>query len=862
VWKDVYLTATAPAAAAITYVVPQIFYQGDYPTARLRDGEHAGFHVAVRVHFSAAAAVHGVLLLRAEWRGGEEVTARLALPAGESNATIQTKASAAQVHLWWPNGVGRQHLYNLTVTFAPDAPPLPPLDVASGVVEQLPPQQLPQPQPQLPQPPQPAMHAARSLSEVAAAAAAAVSASRTVGFRYVALVTGNDTDSAYVATAHASEGTSSHGMYLRVNGVVLWSRGANVIPMEELEGRLSARAHVAMVRAAKEARFTMVRVWGGGMFLPDAFYDACDADGLLVYHDMQFAQSGHAPKPTPPQDGELRHVVRRLSSHASLVVWDGCNECRVLMGSPTAVYATFVMAVVAEEDRSRAVWPSCPALGWTGGVHMLDALPNGLALTTPASGASLETHGPYLHGSGFPAVNGHAGLHLFAPAMPIHVAAAPTGPALPNIFASEFGAVAMSSFESMTATLAPQHWGLHAGQPDDACAGSFAQTCEGPNVMAERNYPCDPLVVVYFGAQPAGYFNQTGEAAFKRQLYQCMLAQALHMKGDIETRRAQNQLGLLVWQLNEIWPTGGWGSLEYGTAAPGQVVGGRWKPLHYFYRRSLLADVMAACGAAGANNCYIKNDAAGERFDGTVVVRALAFATGAVRTLATVDVALAEGAGTSARFTVDLSTVDAATHLLLISCHTAAAPHVPLSLNEELLAPPGDLHLPSATVGAAVADQANRDGTVNVTVRSSSTALYVTLTTRAHGHFSDNAFAMPPGERQLTFVPLDTPDPRGLAASLRVEHLQPYLSHPPAAPADPAAPVKPAVKAANAIVSHHRIEYLSEPLGVDEPRPRFSWSLSLAVPPSAAARGRKQASYWFMLAPHLTNPFKPFYSSL
>jgi hypothetical protein len=284
--------------------------------------------------------------------------------------------------------------------------------------------------------------------------------------------------------------------------------------------------------------------------------------------------------------------------------------------------------------------------------------------------------------------------------------------------------------------------------------------------------------------------------------------------------------------------------------------------LHYFYRRSLLADVMAACGAAGANNCYIKNDAAGERFDGTVVVRALAFATGAVRTLATVDVALAEGAGTSARFTVDLSTVDAATHLLLISCHTAAAPHVPLSLNEELLAPPGDLHLPSATVGAAVADQANRDGTVNVTVRSSSTALYVTLTTRAHGHFSDNAFAMPPGERQLTFVPLDTPDPRGLAASLRVEHLQPYLSHPPAAPADPAAPVKPAVKAANAIVSHHRIEYLSEPLGVDEPRPRFSWSLSLAVPPSAAARGRKQASYWFMLAPHLTNPFKPFYSSL
>ena len=76
-----------------------------------------------------------------------------------------------------------------------------------------------------------------------------------------------------------------------------------------------------------------------------------------------------------------------------------------------------------------------------------------------------------------------------------------------------------------------------------------------------------------------------------------------------------------------------------------------------------------------------------------------------------------------------------------------------------------------------------------------STALYVTLTTRAHGRFSDNAFAMPPGERRLSFVPLGTPDPKGLAASLRVEHLQPYLSHQPAAPADPAAPAAAAAKA-------------------------------------------------------------------
>ena len=407
--------------------------------------------------------------------------------------------------------------------------------------------------------------------------------------------------------------------------------------------------------------------------------------------------------------------MRRLSHHASIVVWDGCNECQVYMGTDTAVYAEFVLAQVAAEDASRAVWPSCPALGWASGVDPLTSRPNGRNLTTPDAGATIEVHGPYQHGTGFPAVNGADALELFDANLPINVTpGAATGVGLPSVFASEFGMSVFSSFESMAPTLAEEHWGVHAGAAPDACAGDFERECVGDNPMSDRNYPCDNVIAVYFGS--GDDLNATGEAAFKRQLWRCMIGQALWIKSDIETRRASNTFGTLVWQLNEIWPTGGWGSLEYGTAAPGQVVGGRWKPLHYFYRRSLLADVMAACGAAGADNCYVKNDAAGERFDGTVVVRALAFATGAVRTLATVDVALAEGAGTSARFTVDLSTVDAATHLLLISCHAAAAPHVPLSLNEELLAPPSDLHLPTTTVSAAVADQANRDGTVNVSV--------------------------------------------------------------------------------------------------------------------------------------------------
>jgi beta-mannosidase len=183
-----------------------------------------------------------------------------------------------------------------------------------------------------------------------------------------------------VAASKGQDGTEKLGMLWRINGAAIFSKGANMIPMEELEGRMSAVAHRQLVQSAVDGGMNTLRVWGGGMFLPREWYEACDELGIMVYHDMQYAQGGHSPKNNAVQDAELRHQIRRLASHASIVMWDGCNECRVLMGKATGIYATFVMTVVAEEDQSRAIWPSCPALGWTGGVDRLTSIPNGKPL--------------------------------------------------------------------------------------------------------------------------------------------------------------------------------------------------------------------------------------------------------------------------------------------------------------------------------------------------------------------------------------------------------------------------------------------------------------------------------------------------
>ena len=115
----------------------------------------------------------------------------------------------------------------------------------------------------------------------------------------------------------------------------LYSRGANMVPMEELEGRLTGAAHRILVKSSADAGMNTLRVWGGGIFLPTEFYDACDEYGVMVYHDMAYASNGnggtHGPIATPTQDAELRHQIRRLSHHPAIVIWDGVNE--VVVGS-------------------------------------------------------------------------------------------------------------------------------------------------------------------------------------------------------------------------------------------------------------------------------------------------------------------------------------------------------------------------------------------------------------------------------------------------------------------------------------------------------------------------------------------------
>jgi len=363
----------------------------------------------------------------------------------------------------------------------------------------------------------------------------------------------------------------------------------------------------------------------------------------------------------------------------------------------------------------------------------------------------------------------------------------------PNQFASEFGAVTLQSFESMTATLAPEHWGIHGGAPSDTCGGGFAKSCKGDNVMAQRNYPMDGMIEAFFGKQD---FNATGEGPFKQQCYQSMIAQALNIKGEVEQQRSKNMFGTITWQYGEIWPTGGWGSVEYSTPVAGQVMGGRWKPLQYWYRASIYADVMAACGAD--STCYVRNDFPFD-FQGHLTVKSVSLKDGTTTALHDAPLSLAAGPGTVNFFHANVSTVSTTGSVIIATVTQSSAQRaqartsegrpsprlVPsvsaggtdvVSANVQLLSTPGTLAVQPSGLKASVAKAPNADGTVDITLTGNNVAVYATLTTLAHGRFSDNAFVFTPPSATVQFVPFKgaTFDMEMLTSSLRVEDLSSY----------------------------------------------------------------------------------------
>jgi len=327
--------------------------------------------------------------------------------------------------------------------------------------------------------------------------------------------------------------------------------------------------------------------------------------------------------------------------------------------------------------------------------------------------------------------------------VPIEVNQFPIGFDYPNYFVSEFGASVFSSFESMSSSLKKENWGLHGDLVGTSsnCTVVFenCNDCRGDNVMAQRNYPCDSHIEAYFEDDS---LSNVGEEAFQRQLYKCMLSQMLWMKGAIEMARNRNSFGSLIWQLNENWPTGGWGLVEYGSEEKknGQVVGGRWKPLMYLLSRTLFRNVFATCGKHG--KCFVRNDGE-DIFEGRVDVKY--WNTTNALTILRKQVKLNPKSIEYFTIVVD----DAADSYVLELAVSDLNEVESMGQNIVLMVPPKRLAFLSVDAQIVIESANICDDGIEVTLKTDETVLYVVMTTTSQGRFTDNAFSMTQQTRKV-----------------------------------------------------------------------------------------------------------------
>ena len=352
--------------------------------------------------------------------------------------------------------------------------------------------------------------------------------------------------------------------YFKVNGTPLYMKGANYIPEDMITSWMSKeRTQKLLEQCVGDAHMNMLRIWGGGIYPPDYFYEICDTLGILVWQDFMFAGSTY-----PYSDEYINNVrkeaekqVIRYKNHPSLALWCGNNEIsegyynwgwqnsmgwsdeeyKEMKDGYDKLFEEMLDEVVKTNDKSRPYWPSSPKNGW-------------------GRAASLTEGDVHYWG-------------VWWGELPYEIYREKVGR-----FNSEFG---YQSYPSMS-TLKMIDENLDFDNP---VIQAHQKHARGEKLIKEH-------VVKYFG-EPKD---------FEDYVYLSQLSQAYGMDVAISAQRSSRprSMGSLYWQLNDAWPSISWASIDYY---------GNKKAFHYKLSE-MYAPILLGMdeNANGSYNLWISND--------------------------------------------------------------------------------------------------------------------------------------------------------------------------------------------------------------------------------------------------------------
>ena len=333
-----------------------------------------------------------------------------------------------------------------------------------------------------------------------------------------------------------------------INDIKFFAMGADYIPEDNILPRCNSERTRKLLSNCVAANFNSIRVWGGGLYPDDYFFDICDELGLVVWQDFMFACANYRLTKEFEDNilSELKGQIRRLAHHASLGLWCGNNEMEMFVGQGTwgakneiksdyvKMYEYLFPRLLEEEDPDRFYWPASPSSGGAfdypndpdrGDVHYWEVWHGNKPFTEYR-----QFYFRYLSEFGF------------------------------QSFPS------MRTIESFT-------------EPEDRNVFSYIME------KHQRNAAANGKIMNYM-EQTFLYPNSLDTLVYASQLLQ---AEAIRYGVEHFRRNRGRCMGTVYWQLNDCWPVASWASIDYY---------GRWKALHYFAKR-FFAPLMLSCEEEG-----------------------------------------------------------------------------------------------------------------------------------------------------------------------------------------------------------------------------------------------------------------------
>jgi len=335
--------------------------------------------------------------------------------------------------------------------------------------------------------------------------------------------------------------------YFKLNGVPVFMKGANYIPADNFIPRVSKNDYEKLINTAVDCNMNMLRVWGGGIYEDDNFYDLCDEKGILVWQDFMFA-CGMYPADTAFLNNvknEATYQVNRLTNHPCIALWCGNNEISEgwynwdwqkqygysandsakIWNNYTLLFDTLIKNVVNTFDAKTPYWPSSPKYGWGRKESLLEG----------------DSHywGVWWGMEPFSMYENKIGR-----------------------FMSEYGFQAYPADETMKTYL------------------DFKTSSAGDNMNPfwHNKHPQGFQTIDNYLLRD--YYNATDHKnAVKHYTYLSQLLQANGITTAIEAHRRARPycMGTLYWQFNDCWPGVSWSGMDYY---------GRWKALQYFVKKA------------------------------------------------------------------------------------------------------------------------------------------------------------------------------------------------------------------------------------------------------------------------------------